>query len=177
MDKFQNKYRIQSARAQWWNYGNNGAYFITICIAGREYLFGNIKNYEMVLYDIGNIVLQEWEKSFEIRAELFCDAFVIMPNHIHGIVQIYQNGRDVITADDAATVNAAIDDVATADVVVETHGRASLRWEPRSKPRSKLDLNHRQQNESTNTATRPNYRFGNPDFTIILSAIRMNISE
>jgi len=42
----------------------------------------------MILSDIGNIVVAEWEKSFELRAELFCDAFVIMPNHIHAILRI-----------------------------------------------------------------------------------------
>ena len=88
MEKFKNKYRIPSARAPWWNYANNGFYFITICTAGREYLFGYIQNNEMVLSEIGNIVQQEWEKSFEIRTELFCDTFIIMPNHVHGIVQI-----------------------------------------------------------------------------------------
>lgn len=43
-DKFQNKYRIPSARAEWWNYGWNAAYFITICTAHREHLFGEIIN-------------------------------------------------------------------------------------------------------------------------------------
>jgi len=42
----------------------------------------------MHLSKAGVIVQQEWGKSFEIRAELFCDAFVIMPNHIQGIVRI-----------------------------------------------------------------------------------------
>lgn len=45
-----------------------------------------------------------WEKSFEIRKELICDRYVIMPNHIHGIIIIDDND----------------------DVDVETHGRASL---------------------------------------------------
>ena len=116
MEKFKNKYRIPSARAAWWNYANNGFYFITICTAGREYLFGYIQNNEMVLSEIGNIVQQEWEKSFEIRTELFCDAFVIMPNHIHGIVQIDKNEPDP----------------------VETHGRASLlQQQSKLQPQSK----------------------------------------
>ena len=122
MDKFKNKYRIPSARAQWWDYGNNGFYFITICTADREYLFGDIKDNKMVLSDIGNIVQQEWEKSFEIRAELFCDVYVIMPNHIHGIIQIDKNGPDVKPA----------------TATVETHGRASLQtqMQPQSQSES-----------------------------------------
>ena len=103
-DRFQQKYRIPSARASWWNYANAGLYFITICTARREHLFGNIQNGEMHLSPIGEIVQQEWDKSFEIRAELFCDIFVIMPNHIHAILRI-ENGLNGH---------------------VETHGRASL---------------------------------------------------
>jgi len=114
MDKFQNKYRIPSARAQWWDYANAGVYFITICTAGRERVLGEIKNQEMVLSEIGEMVRQEWDKSFEIRRELFCDAFVIMPNHIHAILRIEKNGNDDSGAPDAT------------DAIVETHGRASL---------------------------------------------------
>ncbi len=98
MIKFKNKYRIPSARAQWWNYANQGAYFITICTAGNKYLFGDIVNNEMLLSDIGIIVYQEWEKSFQIRSELFCDSFVIMPNHIHGIVRISKSEPDNTSA-------------------------------------------------------------------------------
>ena len=43
-DKFQNRFRIQSARAQWWNYGWNANYFVTICSAHREHFFGEIIN-------------------------------------------------------------------------------------------------------------------------------------
>ncbi|MDD4513954.1 hypothetical protein [Massilibacteroides sp.] len=42
MEKYQNKYRIASSRAQWWNYANAGAYFITICTHHREKYFGTI---------------------------------------------------------------------------------------------------------------------------------------
>jgi len=41
-DKFQDKYRIPSARADWWDYGWNAAYFVTICTAHREHYFGEI---------------------------------------------------------------------------------------------------------------------------------------
>jgi len=118
MEKFKNKYRIPSARALWWNYADKGLYFITICTAGHKYLFGNINNNEMILSDIGVIVQQEWEKSFEIRKELFCDAFVIMPNHIHGIVRIDKTNHD------------------GAIPPVETHGRASLQRQSTNKPQN-----------------------------------------
>ena len=88
MTKFRNKYRSESTRAQWWDYSNDGSYFVTICTAGREWLFGEIVNNEMHLSPLGEIVYQEWNISFDMRAELFCDAFVIMPNHIHAILRI-----------------------------------------------------------------------------------------
>ena len=47
MDKFQNKYRIPSARAQWWDYANAGAYFITICTAHRVHYFGEIVRHDV----------------------------------------------------------------------------------------------------------------------------------
>lgn len=110
MGKFQNKYRNETARAQWWNYANDGAYFITICTAGREWIFGEILNNEMYLSPIGEIVYHEWSVSFDMRAELFCDTFVIMPNHIHAILRI-DNG-----------------------IGVGTHGRATLRPSPKPTP-------------------------------------------
>jgi REP element-mobilizing transposase RayT len=133
-DKFQNKYRIPSARAQWWNYGNDGAYFITICTANRECLFGNIVDSTMILSSIGEIVNREWNKSFEIRKELFCDIYVIMPNHIHAVVRIEHvetyddvgtQGINDVGIQDVGTHNVGTHDVGTHDV--ETHGRASLR--------------------------------------------------
>ncbi len=55
MEKYQNKYRIPSARAQWWDYGWNGAYFITICTQNREHYFGNIQHGRMTLSPVGVI--------------------------------------------------------------------------------------------------------------------------
>jgi len=111
MDKFQNKYRIASARAQWWNYSNEGLYFITICTKDHEPLFGEIKSEKMVLSAIGEILKKEWLQSFEIRKELHCEEYVIMPNHIHAILQIKN--------DEKTNGN---------QMVVETHGRASLQY-------------------------------------------------
>jgi putative transposase len=114
MSKFKNKYRNESARASWWNYSNNGAYFITIWCVGGECIFGEISNKEMYLSPIGEIVYQEWNISFDMRTELFCDAFVIMPNHIHAILRI---DNDIPA--DGMNSNNLLD-------IVGTHGRASL---------------------------------------------------
>ena len=88
MSLYKDKYRIESTRLKNWDYSSDGYYFITICIKIRRHFFGKIINNEMRLSDIGEIVLQEWNKSFDIRTELFCDCFVIMPDHIHGVILI-----------------------------------------------------------------------------------------
>jgi REP element-mobilizing transposase RayT len=90
VDKFQDYYRIPSARAGWLDYSSPGKYFITICTAYHECIFGRIENDEMKLSEQGIIAWEEWSKSFEIRSELICDAFVIMPNHLHAVLWIVE---------------------------------------------------------------------------------------
>ena len=85
---FKNKYRIDSTRLKGWDYSSNGYYFITICAYQRKCLFGEIINEEMKLNLFGKIIKQEWLKSEKIRKEIRLDSFIIMPNHIHGIVII-----------------------------------------------------------------------------------------
>jgi hypothetical protein len=89
-DKFQNKYRISSARLQNWDYGSDAMYFVTICTSHRECYFGNIVNGEMVLSEIGKIVEPEWLKTFEMRPDmnLQMGEYVVMPNHFHAIISI-----------------------------------------------------------------------------------------
>jgi len=116
MDKFLDKYRIPSARAKWWNYNADGSYFITICTSGHDYYFGQIMNKQMILSDIGLLVQKEWEKSFNIRKELRCDTFVIMPNHIHAIIRI-ENDNPVETHGGASPKSN--------DLSIELHGGAS----------------------------------------------------
>ena len=93
MDKFNNKYRIPSARLQYWDYAAMGAYFITICTKHKIHFFGNITNGAMQLTPLGSIVQQEWLKTFELRTDmaLTMGAFVVMPNHFHAIVIIGAN--------------------------------------------------------------------------------------
>jgi len=59
---------------------------VTICSAGRVCLFGDISNNETVLNELGEIVEEEWRRSGVIRREVEMDVFVVMPNHLHGIV-------------------------------------------------------------------------------------------
>lgn len=86
--KFQNKYRISSIRAQWWDYGWNGAYFITICTQDRKHYFGEIQNDKMVLSEVGIIADILWHQIPIHHKNVELGDFVVMPNHIHGILII-----------------------------------------------------------------------------------------
>src|SRR5690606_34421585 len=86
--KFKGKYRIESIRAQWWDYGWNGAYFITICTKNRKHYFGNIVNNKMVLSPLGIIADIFWHEITNHSKHVSLGEFVVMPNHIHGILLI-----------------------------------------------------------------------------------------
>lgn len=78
----------RSIRLRGYDYTRAGAYFVTICTQNGECLFGDIVDGEMRLNQFGEIVRNEWMKSAQIRRELELDVFVIMPNHVHGIVVV-----------------------------------------------------------------------------------------
>jgi len=86
MGKYQNKYRIGSARAQWWDYGWNGAYFITICTKNRKHFFGEIQGEKMILSHVGVIANILWHEIPNHSKFVELGDFVVMPNHIHGIL-------------------------------------------------------------------------------------------
>jgi putative transposase len=86
MDRFKNKYRIPSARAQWWDYGWNGAYFITICTRNRAHFFGEINNGHTVLSHLGVIADILWHEIPNHNPFVDLGDFVVMPNHMHGIL-------------------------------------------------------------------------------------------
>ena len=88
MGIFKNKYRIESARLNGWDYSQPWWYYVTICTKGMKEWFGEVKNGEMVLNNPGKIVEEEWLKTEKIRAKVKLDYYVVMPNHFHGIVII-----------------------------------------------------------------------------------------
>ena len=87
-NKFQNKYRIPSSRLQTWDYGTNGAYFITICTQNREHFFGVVQNGTVQLSEIGKIAEQLWLEIPNQFPFIELGNFVVMPNHVHGILII-----------------------------------------------------------------------------------------
>jgi len=89
MTLYKNKYRIESARWRNWDYTNPGAYFVTICTKNREHFFGTCANERMCLNNIGALAWQFWHEIPEHFPHVHLDQFVIMPNHVHGIIIIH----------------------------------------------------------------------------------------
>jgi len=87
-DKYKGRYRIESARLKNWDYGWNAAYFVTICTHGREHYFGDIINGRMQLSEIGHLANKYWSEIPKHFPFVELDSFVVMPNHVHGIVII-----------------------------------------------------------------------------------------
>lgn len=94
MTLYKEKYRIESARKPHHHYASKNIYFITICTKKKLQWFGEIKNGEMQLSAIGEIVRQEWLKTFELRQGIATDAWCMMPDHLHGIIRIHAERRD-----------------------------------------------------------------------------------
>jgi putative transposase len=82
------KHHRRSTRLRHWDYAQPGFYFLTFCAQDRQCLFGQIIDCKMQLNQFGQIVAEEWHRSQMIRQELKLDAWVIMPNHFHALVQI-----------------------------------------------------------------------------------------
>ena len=85
---FQEKYKIQSTRLSSWDYSNSGLYFITICTKDRIDYFGKIKHGIICLNQYGSIICQEIYKTSLIRKNVIIDEFIVMPNHIHLVLEI-----------------------------------------------------------------------------------------
>ena len=78
----------KSIRLSDYDYSKNGLYFITICTKNRECIFGEIKNHEMIISEIGQIVNNCWNDIPQHFSQASLHEFVIMPDHIHGIIEI-----------------------------------------------------------------------------------------
>lgn len=80
------KHHRRSIRQPGYTYTQAGAYFITIGTRDRACLFGTVIAGVMALNEFGEIAHDEWLKSARIRREIELDEFVVMPNHVHGII-------------------------------------------------------------------------------------------
>jgi putative transposase len=92
-DLFGNKYRTKSARLTNWDYGSNGKYFVTICADQRVPYFGKIENSCLVATEIGVNAKKCWESIPVHYPFIVLDSWILMPDHIHGILCFGKNNR------------------------------------------------------------------------------------
>ena len=87
--------RRKPSRLSGYDYTLPRAYFVTICSHNRRYIFGSVSEGVFIPNQIGQIVQTEWQRSEIIRLELIIDSWVLMPNHLHGIVWILADHNHV----------------------------------------------------------------------------------
>ncbi len=99
MTKFNpQKHHRRSIRLKGYDYSQEGAYYVTIVTLQREFLFGQIVNKEMILSPYGEIVQKWWEEIPVHFLNVETGAFVIIPNHVHGIIYILDERRGAVPA-------------------------------------------------------------------------------
>jgi putative transposase len=76
----------RSIRLQGYDYSQEGGYFVTICTGGKTDFFGTIESGEMMLSPIGTIAAKFWNNISRYNTNIELDEFIVMPNHIHGII-------------------------------------------------------------------------------------------
>ena len=80
--------RRRSLRLRGYDYSKPGAYFVTICTRNRLPIFGRVDQGRMLLNNCGKIATSKWERLHERFPEIEIDEFIVMPDHIHGIIVI-----------------------------------------------------------------------------------------
>lgn len=90
MTLFKDRYRVESTRLKGWDYSAAGYYFVTICTRERNCWLGDIVDGVMRLSSAGEIVSAEWQNTAAMRENITLDEWVIMPNHLHGIICIVE---------------------------------------------------------------------------------------
>jgi len=92
---FRNKYRVESIRLAGWDYTAQGWYFVTICTKNWRCFLGKLIDEKIRLTKVGEIVAGEWQKIERKRLNIKLDEWVVMPNHIHGIISIEKKKSDL----------------------------------------------------------------------------------
>jgi len=122
MTLFKDKFKMDSNRLKNWDYSSSAVYFITMVTRNREYLFGSIEENKMVLNENGQIVENELLKSIKIRKNWFFHNWIVMPNHVHLLIEIQNN-------EDCPEINNLHTQIESSQIershIVETHSSAS----------------------------------------------------
>jgi putative transposase len=128
----EDKHHRSSARLKTFDYAANAAYFITVCANVRDNIFGEIVAGEMRLNEAGKMILEEWNQ-LPKRFPIQLDEFIVMPDHIHGILFFVGAGL-VLALPDQRDLQNITDQLDGTDVTTESDGRATTRVAPTGNP-------------------------------------------
>ena len=93
------RHHRRSIRLNGYDYSSAGAYFVTICTRGRECILGDVVNGEWQMNEFGQVVKEYWGSISGHFKNIITDEFIVMPNHLHGIVVIsYSDCRGEVTS-------------------------------------------------------------------------------
>ncbi|MEP0761580.1 MAG: transposase [Chloroflexota bacterium] len=98
MEYDSDRHHRRSLRLRGHDYAEAGAYFVTVCTGGRVCLLSTIVGGEVELSAVGQIVEEEWLRTPDIRPQVRLDEFVIMPNHLHAILEITETREPPVGA-------------------------------------------------------------------------------
>ncbi len=94
----------KTIRLQNFDYSQAGLYFITICVKNMDCSFGNIRDKKMIPNNIGQIANDFWQEIPKHFSNVVMHGYIIMPNHVHGIIEIRNNAtvrtRHVVSVQD-----------------------------------------------------------------------------
>ena len=128
MSLFKNKYKVESARLTNWDYSAPAYYFVTIDTKNMEDRFGEIEKGTMILNKLGVTVRKYWKNIPSHFANVELDEFIIMPNHIHGIIIKTESSEADDTAVELGVIVNQFKRVCTINIR-ETY--PSFAWQPR----------------------------------------------
>lgn len=114
-------HKRRSIRLKGYDYSQTGAYFITICTHNRASIFGDVLDGEMLLNDIGKAAEQCWHAIPDHFPKIQLDEFVVMPNHIHGVLWIMDDDCRGTTC--RAPTNTTVCRAPTCDCMMERFGK------------------------------------------------------
>lgn len=92
--RFRGRYRVASSRLVGFDYNSMGIYFVTICTKNREHYFGEVMDGNVKYSALGDIAAFCWKMIPEYFSFVSLGEWIIMPNHVHGILTVVNRGAD-----------------------------------------------------------------------------------
>jgi len=90
---FRHRFRVPSARLRGWDYRRPGVYAVTICVKGRLCCLGEVVAADVALSPLGVIVAEEWLAIPRTYPQVVLDEWIVMPDHVHGILIFRSEAR------------------------------------------------------------------------------------